>query len=314
MSTASTRLLALAHHCLSWALQFDYLSNGAGRQRNAAGLSYVAPRATTGKAAAAQESKTSHSARPRRGDIVSQYLAEIATRRRLSSSEEYRLACAARRGDSRARRQLIEHQLRLVVIMARRYRSGGLPLLDLIEEGNIGLLTAIEKFDPEMGYRFSTYAKWWIRQSIELALMTQTRVVHVPVHVTRALKRRAKTELSTQAAPSTGLNFLLYDVSQQADGGTGEAVIDGVPAPEDDQPEQHLHYASQRREIESALFALNDKERLVIRLRYGLSDDTPMTLASIAARLALSSERVRQIQSEALTKLRSRLRAEIMYM
>ncbi|MGH8240425.1 MAG: sigma-70 family RNA polymerase sigma factor, partial [Steroidobacteraceae bacterium] len=217
--------------------------------------------------------------------------------------------------------------LGLVVVLARRYRNRGLPLLDLIEEGNIGLMAAIRKFDPEMGHRFSTYAKWWIRQSIELALMTQTRVVHVPVHFTRALKRRAKKTDAPEASEPRGggaqqptaqagprvlrdaAKFLLHDASGRADaahesGRESEAVIETLPAPESEQPESHLQLLGQRRRLHEALALLSENERLVIQSRFGLGDDATRTLESIASQLKLSSERVRQIQAEAVLKLR----------
>jgi len=306
LRASAALVLEQAHDCISRALQFDYLSNGASQYPSAAKTSV---RLTP------QNRASQRSTRDR--DILGRYLEEIATRRRLTSSEEYRLASAARAGNAVARTTLIEHQLRLVVMMARPYRDKGLPLLDLIEEGNIGLMIAIEKFDPERGHRFSTYAKWWIRQSIELALMTQPRVVHVPVHVTRALKRHARKP----AQPLTGsvlkdaARFLLYEAStapeSPARSGVSphESLIDQVPAPEHEQPDWHVSQSSQHEELRSALALLNANERLVIEARFGLPNDDTRTLESIAEQLKLSSERVRQIQSEALKKLHSILAA-----
>jgi len=322
LSEAATNLLLdLAHNCVSGVLQFDYLSNGAGHRQSTALLKATAPSAAAPQAPekiAPLLGRTDDGAAGH--DIVRRYLLEIATRRRLSSSEEYRLARSVRDGDASARQQLIEHHLGLVVVMARRYRNRGLPLLDLIEEGNIGLMAAIRKFDPEMGHRFSTYAKWWVRQSIELALMTQTRVVHVPVHVTRAMRRQSKKISPVPVAEPAKLdmqrnaaNFLLHDVSDHGDateresGREPEAVIDTLPAPEHEQPEWHLQLVGQRRRLQQALTSLNDNERLVVRWRFGLEDDTTRTLEKIAAELKLSSERVRQIQAEALQKLRRML-------
>jgi RNA polymerase sigma factor (sigma-70 family) len=316
MHTAAPRsraepLIEIAHQCLSGALQFDYLSNGAGHRQSAR----VQAAAVHSISRAAGGSKSSDVAGP---DIMRQYLAEIATRRRLSSAEEYRLASAARKGDAGARRQLIEHQLRLVVLLARPYRNRGLPLLDLIEEGNLGLLTAIEKFDPERGCRFSTYAKWWIRQSIELALMTQARVVRIPVHVTRTLKRHARQNpLGTASRIAHEVaKFLMYDVRAQAevsgrdDDIEPRSIFDTFAAPEHEQPDWHLQADGQRRQLLSALMKLKDTERLVLEERFGLADDATRTLESIAAQLNLSSERVRQIQAQALSKLRDILRSD----
>jgi RNA polymerase nonessential primary-like sigma factor len=328
MSTAATvsglseRLLELAQQCISCALQFDYLSNGNGRRQSTplhALRAAIPLKSTTGT---------------RNRDIIRQYLGEIATRKQLSSSEEYCLATRARKGDESARRQLIEHQLGLVVMLARPYRNRGLPLLDLIAEGNIGLLRALEKFDPERGCRFSTYAKWWIRQSIELALMTQAGTVRVPVYVTRALKRQSKARAapltSREAADSSAsfnacshdeflrdtAKFLLHDARHQiadtdhARNGEPNAFVERVAAPEHEQPDWHLHFASRRRHLEAAMMQLKDSERLVLRLRYGLADDADYTLQSVARQLNLSAERVRQIQAIALSKLRHVLQTE----
>lgn len=293
----SERLLELAQECFSGALQFDYLSNGRGNRQSTplrALRAAVPMRAQTGA---------------RSHDIVRRYLCEIATRKRLSSAEEYSLASRARKGDEQARRALIEHQLGLVVVIARPYRNRGLPLLDLIEEGNIGLLRAIEKFDPERGCRFSTYAKWWIRQSIELALMTQTGTVRVPVHVRRALRQRSKASPDAEAPPNVA-NFLLHDMRDQLEphlmvhGGESRPILDSVAAPEHEQPDWLLQFDGRRKQLEAALLLLNDNEQVVLRSRFGLADDTDYTLQTVAQKLNLSSERVRQIQGEALNKLR----------
>lgn len=299
----SERLLELARECFSSALQFDYLSNGRGNRQST-------PLRTL-RAAVPVRTQTG----ARSHDIVRRYLCEIATRKRLSSAEEYRLASQARKGDESARRALIEHQLGLVVVIARPYRNRGLPLLDLIEEGNLGLLRAIEKFDPERGCRFSTYAKWWIRQSIELALMTQTGTVRVPVHIRRKLRQRAKARADAalradaEALPTTA-TFLLHDVRDQVDAhptahnGESHPILDSVAAPEHEQPEWRLHVDGRRKQLEAALLLLKDTEQVVLRSRFGLTDDTDLTLEKVARKLKLSAERVRQIQSEALGKLR----------
>ena len=299
------RLLEFAYECLSFTLQLDYLSNGNGRRKS---TRLRAPRTTMPAMAGTQ---------PRSRDIIQQYLGEVATRRRLSSSEEYRLATRARKGDLQARARLIEHQLGLVVMLARPYRDRGLPLLDLIEEGNIGLLRAMEKFDPERGCRFSTYAKWWIGQSIELALMNQATTVRVPVHVRRALKKQLKAG-GAQLLPPPGVagQYLLHDVRHEVDidgfgqHGDPQGVVDQEAAPEHEQPDWHLHVSVRRRHLEAAMSQLKDTERWVLQSRFGLADDNDCTLHSVAQQLNLSSERVRQIQAEALSKLRSILQTE----
>ncbi len=312
VSGLSRRLLELAHQCMSCALQLDYLSDCRGyRQKPSRSRTVIPP---------AKGTRAGHSR-----DIIRQYLGELATLARLTSSEEYCLAKRACEGDEQARRQLVEHHLGLVVMMARPYRNRGLPLLDLIAEGNLGLLRATEKFDPERGFRFSTYAKWWIRQSIELALMTQSATIHVPVHVTRELRQRSRARARTDSAARsdtgdrdclTGTDkFLLYDIRDHADGcdwsrDDTSAIIDRVAAPEDEQPDWCLHVASRSKRLQLALMQLKDTERVVLAARFGLTDGTDCTLQSVARRLEISSERVRQIQVEALNKLRRILQTD----
>jgi RNA polymerase nonessential primary-like sigma factor len=319
VSGVSERLLELAHECLSLALQFDYLSNGSGHRQS-----------TPLRALRAATTLKAGTAGTRNRDITQQYLCEVATRKRLTSSEEYVLATRALRGDESARCQLIEHQLGLVVMIARPYRNRGLPLSDLIAEGNLGLLKATGKFDPERGFRFSTYAKWWIRQSIELALMNQAGTVRVPIHVMRAMKRQSKAATEKARAAESNLRpqgsqkgvlrgaakFLLHDVRHRSDSGDsarhGESptLVDHVAAPEDEQPEFHLHVTARRKHLEAAMLLLKDNERRVLQSRFGLADDTDCTLHSVAQQLNLSAERVRQIQAEALSKLRGILQAD----
>ena len=308
VSGVPERLLELAHECLSLALQLDYLSNGSGHQQS-----------TPLRALRAAPVLKAGVAGTRSRDIIRQYLCEVATRKRLTSSEEYVLASRAWRGDESARRRLIEHHLGLVVMIARPYRNRGLPLSDLIAEGNLGLLRASEKFDPERGFRFSTYAKWWIRQSIELALTNQAGTVRVPVHVRRALKKQRPKGSHKGALRDSG-QFLLHDVRHQSDSGDGaqlgdsQALVDLVAAPEDEQPEFHLHLSARRKHLETAMLLLKESERRVLQSRFGLADDTDRTLQSVAQQLNLSSERVRQIQAEALIKLRGILQARHRYL
>jgi RNA polymerase nonessential primary-like sigma factor len=331
------KVLQVAHLCLSGALQFDYLSNGAGYRYFSRPLKR--PVAAANEPISQPTQPRNRARRVQRHDLVQQYLADISTRPRLNSSEEYRLVCAMRNGDQCARQRLIEDQLGLVVVIARRYRNRGLPMLDLIAEGNLGLMTAISKFDPERGCRLSTYAKWWIRQSIELALMTQTGIVHVPIYVRRELQRRSRigsgangssrtdsgdndrsstdrVDNGARAALENPARLLLYDVRNQPDlqrdtnGDRATQALDALIAPEDAQPEHSLHLRSRRACLEKALLALNKTEQLIIRARFGLDGGDTRTLDSLARQLGLSCERVRQIQGQALRKLQAVLGGE----
>jgi RNA polymerase nonessential primary-like sigma factor len=348
---APAALLRFAHMSLSAALRHDYFSNGKGHQQSKAVLSDKpvkplhkpmrpslvradephadAATATTADLADAADTRLDDGALPPHTDtdpagnglhaseagpdLAARYLAEIAQRRRLTSSEEYHLASRAGDGDLPARHRLIEHHLGLVVMMARRYANRGLPLLDLIEEGNLGLITASSKFDPELGFRFSTYAKWWIRQGIELALMTQSRLVRLPIHLSRSVKQAARQQVQkrsgdTDAAaaagdPMAGLGPDLLALLDHDDR-EGGALIEELPADEDASPEAHLSHGQRRVQLSRMLSELSHKERRVIEGRYALRQAEPRTLDDIARELKLSCERVRQIEKEALHKLR----------
>jgi RNA polymerase nonessential primary-like sigma factor len=248
-------------------------------------------------------------------DITDRYLSEVSERHRLTSSEEYRLARRTVDGDEDACRQLVEHHLGLVVMMARRYVNRGLPLLDLIEEGNLGLLTAVRKFDPELGYRLSTYAKWWIREGIEMALMTQSRVVRVPVHLSRSAKQAAKRASAAPAAQGDAAsrveaaadNALSADLIALLDDDDrdGSALLQDLEAGEEAQPESVLSVQQRQAHVRAALDALSEKERIVIEGRFGLKRDEMRTLEAIGQELGLTYERVRQIEKAALSKLRT---------
>jgi RNA polymerase nonessential primary-like sigma factor len=349
---APAALLRFAHMSLSAALRHDYFSNGKGHQQSKAVLSAKAAKparkrplpglaqadhaaesddagADIAEAAAASHlddgallppAETGAAGIDARAsdagpDLAARYFAEIAHRRRLTSSEEYHLASRAGDGDLQARHHLIEHHLGLVVMMARRYVNRGLPLLDLIEEGNLGLITASAKFDPELGFRFSTYAKWWIRQGIELALMTQSRLVRLPIHLSRSVKQAARQQAQKRSSgsaqgeagaagdPMAGLGPDLLALLDHDDR-EGGALIDELPAGEDASPEAHLCSGQRRAQLSRMLGELSDKEQRVIEGRYALRQPEPRTLDDIARELKLSCERVRQIEKEALQKLR----------
>jgi RNA polymerase nonessential primary-like sigma factor len=255
---------------------------------------------------------------------TSAYLNEIGLIPLLSAEDELRLAALVRAGDAEARHQMIEANLRLVVAVARGYVGRGVALLDLIEEGNLGLIRAVEKFDPDRRLRFSTYAVWWIRQAVQHALMHQSRTVRVPVHVLRELAQvlRARRQLLMRLARPPTIEELAQAIGKPAadvaelfcvtehisslDAPRSETddrvlleqmVADDTttPGPAEDAPASRI----------GALIAeLPPRQRHVLERRYGLNDHGVQTLAEIAAEFGLTRERVRQIQSQALGRLR----------
>jgi len=272
-------------------------------------------------------------------NALQSYLRDIRKAALLTPKEEFDTAVQARGGDFAARQAMIEHNLRLVVSIAKNYVGRGLPMNDLIEEGNLGLMHAIAKFAPERGFRFSTYASWWIRQSIERAIMNQVRLVRLPVHILRELSRviNARRALESDAGRGDGpdrtvrlediaaavgrpareveelLRFAELPTSLDAPLERGaiargtETVLDTVIDEDAGDPIS----CALRRELEQLLAhgldALNEREREVLAGRYGLSDRDPETLEVLALRLKLTRERIRQIQQEALVKLRLRM-------
>lgn len=226
----------------------------------------------------------------------------------------------------RARETLIRHNLRLVVSIAKKYRSSGLPLIDLIQEGNIGLMTAVERYDPELGYRFSTYATFWIRQAIGRAVANLSRTIRVPVHMHDLISkvRRTESQLEQQLGrPATDqeiadhLEMEVEKVEQARSaiprtssldkpiGEDGESTIgDLLPDPASDQVVEEAISSHDRDVIHRSLAHLSDRERGVVELRFGLRGQQPQTLAEIADHYGISRERVRQIEKEALAKLR----------
>ncbi|MCX8102940.1 MAG: sigma-70 family RNA polymerase sigma factor [Candidatus Bipolaricaulota bacterium] len=258
-------------------------------------------------------------------DFLQLYLNEIKRHPLLSPEEEYRVAQRAARGDASARERLITANLRLVVSIAAQYRDLGVPLLDLIQEGNIGLLNAVERFDPQRGYKFSTYATWWIRQAIIRSLVKHLRLIAVPDYLVSLLHKITKLEedhwqrhgsspnypeLAEEVGVSPEVLQRLLQVRPFApslDAPIGEeedeTALESVGARQAT-PEQETLRATQRERLEQALAELDARERRILILRYGLEDNHPRTLVEIGMSLNLSRERVRQIEELALSKLK----------
>jgi RNA polymerase nonessential primary-like sigma factor len=266
-------------------------------------------------------------------DVAQMYLNEIGQHLLLTAEEELSLARAMSGGDFAARQRLIEHNLRLVVSIAKHYTNRGLALPDLIEEGNLGLIHALEKFDAERGFRFTTYATWWIRQAVERAIMNQSRTIRLPAHVVKELNvvLRALRYLEMHGQPD-GREATLEDVAHLIDRpiekvrkvlGWNERVAsldapfdrdgslsigDGIADDGALAPELVLHNAAIETWVQLWLDELNDRQRTVIERRYGLNGCDVATLEELAGEIGVTRERVRQIQAEALEKLRDRLK------
>jgi len=265
-------------------------------------------------------------------DATRLYLSEIGYSPLLSAEEEVHYARLAQKGDELGRRRMIESNLRLVVKIARRYLNRGLAFLDLIEEGNLGLIHAVEKFDPERGFRFSTYATWWIRQTIERALMNQTRTIRLPIHVVKELNsylRAARSFAQTQDhEPSPeeiarhldkpledvkrilGLNERVTSVDSPLNKGSDKSVLDAIPDENNTDPAILLQDADLNRHLQIWLSQLNEKQRQVVERRFGLSGRKMSTLEEVGGEIGVTRERVRQIQVEALGKLREIMERE----
>ncbi len=259
-------------------------------------------------------------------DPVKAYLKEIGRVPLLSAEQEAALAARARAGDEQAKQQLSEANLRLVVSIAKRYAGRGLQFLDLIQEGNLGLIKAVDKFEPDRGFKFSTYATWWIRQAITRAIADQSRTIRIPVHLVETINRVKKT--SAELLHQTGreptaeeiavrldlspervrelLNLSQEPVSLETPVGEEEDTHledfigdDTAQAPADEAGRQLL-----RRELESVLKSLTPREEKVLELRFGLEDGRARTLEEVGREFNVTRERIRQIEAKALRKLR----------
>ena len=259
-------------------------------------------------------------------DATQLYLSEIGFSPLLSAEEEVKFARLALKGDESARKRMIESNLRLVVKISRRYINRGLALLDLVEEGNLGLIRAVEKFDPERGFRFSTYATWWIRQTIERAIMNQTRTIRLPIHVVKELNvcLRAARELTqtldhepTEEEIANHLDKPVKDVKRllrlneritsvdiTVDPEMGKSLLDTLADENHIDPANLLSNNNLSQNIDTCLNQLSGKHQAVLARRFGLKGHDRTTLEEVGLEIGLTRERVRQIQVEALRQLK----------
>lgn len=264
--------------------------------------------------------------RIRDADPVQLYLNEIGSTPLLTAAEEVLVAKALQAGDEMARHRMINSNLRLVVMIAKRYTNRALPLLDLIEEGNLGLIRAVEKFDPDRGFRFSTYATWWIRQSIERALMNQGRTIRLPIHIqkdiniivrcTRELRSSLRREPSTSEIadvldrdPGEVSNLLklsekITSVDNQLSTDSDRSLVETVPSQGEDNPFSIVDDQKVEGCLEDWLDDLPDRQREILARRFGLMGYEASTLEAVGEEVGLTRERVRQIQIDALARLK----------
>ena len=261
-------------------------------------------------------------------ELLAKYLSHIGQGNLLTHQEEIELSKRAKQGDQRARQRLIEKNLRLVVSVAKKYRGYGLPFEDLIQEGNIGLMKAVEKFDPERGFRFSTYATWWIRQAVQRAVADKGRTIRVPVHMTEKIRKMARTynELSaelerdpTDEEVAERLGWTVDEVHDVKDAMPDATSLNQPLSSDADSSELGEFVEDERasdtpgvvmREMESAQLGeaierLPERNRYVLLRRYGLDSHDPATLAQLSDELGVSRERIRQLQREAERMLKS---------
>ncbi len=258
-------------------------------------------------------------------DATQLYLSEIGFRELLNADQEKHYARLVQKGDAQARHIMIESNLRLVVKLSRRYLNRGLSLLDLIEEGNLGLIRAVEKFDPELGYRFSTYATWWIRQTIERAIMNQTRTIRLPIHVVKELNTylRAQRELTQKLdhAPSQkeladymdkplakvramlNLNERVASIDSQFSSESEFSLIDTIADEGTSSPEKSMVDSNLLDNLGHWIDQLTEVQQEVVTRRFGLRGHDPSTLEKVGQQIGLTRERVRQIQVQALKSL-----------
>ncbi len=259
-------------------------------------------------------------------DATQIYLNEIGHASLLTAEEEVALARRVQQGDAEARARMIESNLRLVVKIARRYMNRGLSFLDLIEEGNLGLIRAVEKFDPERGFRFSTYATWWIRQTIERGIMNQTRTIRLPIHVIKEINQYLRTqrrlaqtldheptvdEIAAGMGCSTeevrrmrGLNEGTTSVDIPIGKDSDRTLLDAIPDDSQEPPGTALENDDTIHQLSGWLDALTEKQRAVLERRFGLNGHERYTLEQVGEQVGVTRERVRQIQIDGLQRLR----------
>lgn len=266
-----------------------------------------------------------------RADSLQLYLQEIGRVKLLTPEEELQLAKRIRRGDESAREHMIKANLRLVVKIARDYEGLGLPLLDLINEGNMGLMTGVERFDPKRGAKLSTYAAWWIKQNIKRALANQSRTIRLPVHVVDRLAHMRKAEVKlretldrepTDEELAEELDLDTRRVRRYREASRAPISLD-APIEDDDSnriadvvadpnavaPFERVLLETDTALVREVLGTLNERENKILTWRFGLEDGNPLTLEEIGAKLGLTRERIRQIQDHALKKLRAKMEA-----
>jgi len=262
--------------------------------------------------------------------VTSRYLSDICLSKLLTADEEKKYARRIKRGDEAAWQRMIECNLRLVVKIARRYLNRGLPFLDLIEEGNLGLIHAVGKFDAERGFRFSTYATWWIRQTIERAIMNQARTVRLPIHIIKDINsvlrgaRRLRQHLGIQPSAAEIAMHLdrevkeverLLELHERVTLGStslagcedGRGVLDGLPAAAKEEPAARAQDHGVQEILDRCVWKLGEKQREVLQRRFGLHGYQRLTLEEIGEEIGVTRERVRQIQIEALRNLKRML-------
>lgn len=267
-------------------------------------------------------------------DAINQYLKEIRQFPLLNAEEERELLDRIQKGDMQAKERLVESNLRLVVSIAKKYQNNGLSLMDLIQEANIGLLTAIDKFEPERGYRFSTYASWWIKQTISRALDNKSKLIRLPAYIVEGINKMKNAEkvltIELGRAPSDEelakymgidleyakrlqdnrkeISSLDVSIGEDEEATIGELVADTTNLT----PEESMDLQVQEEMLDGILSTLEDRESEVIKHRYGIGGNEPKTLEEVGHLFNLTKERIRQIEAKALRKLRNPCRAKIL--